>query len=79
MSTIQCSARRANRLTSLAVAMASCIAAAGCASDQTVTVHASTVLTKGLELSDLQRALQEGAINEAEYERLRRVVLRRPN
>ncbi|MDC8773005.1 hypothetical protein [Roseateles albus] len=51
----------------------------GCGSSQTVTVHDSTTITKGRELSDLQLALREGALTESEYERLRLVILRRKN
>lgn len=50
-----------------------------CGSDQTVTVNDSTTITRGRELTDLLRARQEGAITEDEYERVRRVILRRPS
>lgn len=63
----------------IALAVIASVTLGGCASDQTVTVRDSTTITKGRELSDLRRALQEGAVTEAEYERLRRVILRRPN
>lgn len=52
---------------------------AGCGSDQYVTVSGTTTISKGQELTDLQRALNEGAITQAEYERLREKVMRRPN
>ncbi len=52
----------------------------GCSSSRNyVTVHESTKITKGRELVDLQRALDEGAINAQEFEKLRRAVMRRPN
>jgi hypothetical protein len=52
---------------------------AGCGSSQTVMVSGTTTISKGQELTDLQRALGEGAITQAEYDRLREKVLRRPN
>ena len=52
---------------------------AGCGSSQTVMVSGTTTISKGQELTDLQRALTEGAITQAEYDRLREKVLRRPN
>jgi hypothetical protein len=38
-----------------------------------------TTVSKGKELTDLQRALDEGAINQQEYERLRTKIMRRPD
>ncbi|MCU0929874.1 MAG: gas vesicle protein GvpG [Burkholderiaceae bacterium] len=57
---------------------------AGCGSDQYVTVSGTTTISKGqeltdLELTDLQRALNEGAITQSEYDKLRDKVMRRPN
>jgi PBP1b-binding outer membrane lipoprotein LpoB len=53
---------------------------AGCGSSRNVvTVQDATRITKGVELTDLQRALQEGAINQREYETLRKAILRRSN
>ena len=53
---------------------------AGCSSSRnTVTVQESTSITKGRELTDLRRALEAQAVNQAEYEQLRRVILDRPN
>jgi hypothetical protein len=50
----------------------------GCGSDPKVTVQGTTTISKGQELTDLQRALEAGAINQQEYERLRERILRRP-
>ena len=51
----------------------------GCSSSRSnVTVHESTSISKGQELTDLQRALNEGAITEREYESVRKVLLNRP-
>ncbi len=53
---------------------------AGCGGgDQYVTVSGTTTISKGQELTDLQRALQEGAITQSEYDTLRERILRRPN
>ncbi len=52
---------------------------AGCGSDQYVTVSGTTTISKGQELTDLQRALSEGAITQSEYDRLRERIMRRPN
>jgi len=48
---------------------------AGCASSPDVIVKGSTKITKGQELTDLQRALNEGAITQREYEELRTVIM----
>ena len=48
-----------------------------CGSSTDVIVKGSTKITKGQELTDLQRALNEGAISQREYEELRTVIMRR--
>jgi len=54
--------------------------AAGCGGGDTyVRVQGTTTISKGQELSDLQRALKEGAITQREYDRLHQKVLARPN
>ena len=60
-------------------ALISLAALGGCSNRSAVTVQDSTSITKGVELTDLQRALQEGAINQQEYETRRKAVMRRPN
>lgn len=52
---------------------------AGCGGDTYVRVEGTTTISKGQELTDLQRALGEGAISEAEYRELRERIMRRPN
>ena len=53
---------------------------AGCGGgDQYVSVSGTTTISKGQELTDLQRALQAGAITQSEYDNLRQRILRRPN
>jgi len=52
---------------------------AGCGGDTYVKVQGTTTISKGQELSDLQRALNEGAITQGEYDSLRTKIMRRPN
>lgn len=52
---------------------------AGCGGDTNVRVEGSTSISKGQELTDLQRALNEGAITQSEYETLRSRIMKRPN
>ena len=53
---------------------------AGCGTSRNVvTVQDATRITKGVELTDLQRALEAGAVDQKEYETLRKAILRRPN
>jgi len=66
------------RLT-LAVVAATLLLLAACGSDQQVTVQGTTTISKGQELTDLQQALNEGAINQQEYDSLRKRILARPN
>ena len=51
----------------------------GCGGDADIKVQGTTSITKGQELTDLQRALNEGAINQKEYDRLREIILKRKN
>ncbi len=62
-----------------AILASACVLGACSSSRNFVTVQDSTTLTKGRELTDLQRALEAGAINPQEFEVLRQVVLKRPN
>jgi hypothetical protein len=50
-----------------------------CGSDQYVTVSGTSTISKGQELTDLQTALTAGAITQAEYDKLRATILKRPN
>ena len=53
---------------------------AGCGgSDTYVRVQGTTTISKGQELTDLQRALKEGAVTKPEYDRLYSKILARPN
>jgi len=50
---------------------------AGCGGDTVVTTPNTTSISQGQELTDLQRALDGGAINQKEYDKLKSVVLKR--
>ena len=50
----------------------------GCGGDTYVKVEGTTLISKGQELTDLQRALAEGAITQGEYDTLRTKIMRRP-
>jgi hypothetical protein len=63
------------KTTILAIAVAALLA--GCGGDTYVN-QGSTTISKGTELTDLQRALDEGAITKDEYEALHRKIMRRP-
>jgi len=63
------------KATILAFAAAALIA--GCGGDTYVN-QGSTTISKGTELTDLQRALEAGAITQDEYETLHRKIMRRP-
>ena len=49
----------------------------GCGGD-TIVNPGSTTISKGTELTDLQRAHAEGAISQEEYDALRAKIMRRP-
>ena len=50
---------------------------AGCGGDTVVNQDSSPKVSQGQELTDLQRALDAGAINQKEYDKLKQVVLKR--
>ena len=52
---------------------------ASCGGDTYVKVQGTTTISKGQELADLQRALDEGAIDRGDYDLLRKRILDRPN
>ena len=51
----------------------------GCGGDTYVKVEGTTTISKGQELTELQRALNEGAVTQGEYDSLRAKIMRRPN
>ena len=56
-----------------------CLLLAGCGGDTYVKVQGTTTISKGQELADLQRALDEGALDRSDYDLLRQRILARPN
>ena len=67
--------------TVVAVAIAACAVTTGCISRSRadVTVTGTTTISKGQELTDLQRALEAGAISQADYAKVRAKILKRDN
>lgn len=63
----------------LAAALASLTLLGGCGGSSNVKVQGTTTISKGQELSDLQRALTEGAITQKEYEALHAKIMKRPD
>ena len=61
------------------VALFAAVTLPGCGGDTYVKVQGTTTVSKGQELIDLQDALNEGAINREEYDRLRAIILKRQN
>jgi len=59
------------------LAFAAAALLAGCGGDTYVN-QGSTTISKGAELTDLQRALEDGAITKDEYDELHRKIMRRP-
>jgi hypothetical protein len=51
----------------------------GCGGDTNVKVEGTKTISKGQELTDLQAALQAGAVTEREYDELRTKIMKRPN
>jgi hypothetical protein len=51
---------------------------AGCGGDTYVKVQGTTNISKGQELADLQRALDQDAISKKDYDRVRSKILERP-
>lgn len=60
-------------------AILACLLLAGCGGDTYVKVQGTTTISKGQELADLQRALDEGAIDRSDYDLLRKRILDRPH
>jgi len=63
----------------LAIALAAPLALTGCGSSSkaNVTVTGTTTVSKGQELSDLQKALDQGAISQKDYDKVRAIILKR--
>ncbi|MDH5340085.1 MAG: gas vesicle protein GvpG [Rubrivivax sp.] len=61
------------------MAVVACTGLTGCGSSSkaNVTVTGTTTISSGQELTDLQRALDEGAISQADYDKVRKKILAR--
>jgi hypothetical protein len=59
--------------------MSACAVLAGCGSSSkaNVTVTGTTTISTGQELIDLKRALDEGAISQRDYDKVRKIILDR--
>ena len=66
------------RAFALAAVVLAALGLAGCGSDAHVKVQGTTTISKGQQLTDLQAALAAGALTQAEYDKLRAIVLKRP-
>ena len=63
----------------IALGVAACLTLTGCVSSSKskVTVTGTTTISKGQELTDLQRALDAGAISQSDYDSVRAKLLKR--
>ena len=62
----------------LALALAASLTVTGCSSSKAnVKVTGTTTISKGQELTDLQKALEEGAISQRDYDKVRAIILKR--
>jgi hypothetical protein len=65
----------------VASALLGCTMLSGCTgwswSKADVTVTGTTTISRGQELTDLKRALDEGAISKRDYDKVRERILRR--
>ena len=64
-------------LPALALALLSGLCGCGSSSKASVTVRGTTTISTGQELLDLKRALDEGAIGQRDYDKLRAILLDR--
>lgn len=61
----------------LALALAASLTVTGCSSKANVKVTGTTTISRGQELTDLQKALEEGAISQSDYDKVRAIILKR--
>lgn len=67
---------RLNRKLAVALLVVGSTAFAGCGGGAEVNQHVSSV-SQGQELEDLKRALDQGAIDQQNYEKLQKKILKR--
>jgi hypothetical protein len=64
-------------LTAIALALLLGLSGCGSSSKANVTVKGTTTISIGQELLDLKRALDEGAISQRDYDKVRAILLER--
>jgi hypothetical protein len=64
-------------LPALALALLTNLSGCGSSSKANVTVKGTTTISTGQELMDLKRALDEGAISQRDYDKVRAILLER--
>jgi hypothetical protein len=64
-------------LPALALALLTSLSGCGSSSKANVTVKGTTTISTGQELLDLRRALDEGAISQRDYDKVRTILLDR--
>lgn len=69
--------RRRCVLPAIALALLASLSGCGSSSKANVTVKGSTTVSVGQELLDLKRALDEGAISQRDYDKVRAILLSR--
>jgi hypothetical protein len=67
---------RSNRKLAVALMLIASTAFVGCGGGAEVNQHVSSV-SQGQELEDLKRALDQGAIDQQNYEKLQKQILKR--
>ena len=67
---------KSNRMLAIALLVVGPIGFVGCGGGAEVNQHVTTV-SQGKELEDLKRALDLGAVDEKDYEKLQKVILKR--
>ncbi len=77
MMPMQCSTMPLRLGVALSLAASVVLASCGSSSRANVTVTGTTTVSKGQELLDLKRALDEGAISPRDYDKVRRIILDR--
>jgi outer membrane murein-binding lipoprotein Lpp len=62
-----------------ALVLTASLVVSGCASSSkaNVTVTGTTTISRGQELTDLQKALEQGAISQRDYDKVRAIILKR--
>jgi hypothetical protein len=61
----------------LALMLSAALGGCGSSSKANVTVQGTTTISTGQELLDLKRALDEGAISQRDYDKVRAILLER--